>query len=112
VVDPAHALLLRAAVDGGLDGSAPPPGLADLIDAGCIALQNGDRYAITERGRRVLGFNRVHRLMARGVAQGIPDGSPPAPALRDLIEAGLVEAYADEHYSLTAAGRALLEIAR
>jgi|1186.fasta_scaffold419950_2 hypothetical protein len=54
----------------------------------------------------------VHRLMARGVAQGIPDGSPPAPALRDLIEAGLVEAYADEHYSLTAAGRALLEIAR
>jgi hypothetical protein len=54
----------------------------------------------------VLDF--THRLMLRGVAKGLADGEPPAPALRDLIELNLVEQQGDHVYVPTARGRELL----
>jgi hypothetical protein len=53
-------------------------------------------------------LDRTHALMLRGVAKGIPDGKPPAPALRALIDAGLVEEQSGQQYVVTDPGRRVL----
>jgi predicted transcriptional regulator len=106
MLDRTRARALDRAANGRLDGAPPPPELQPLIDHGFVAA-DGDRYTLTARGRRLRELGRVHRLMARGVERGIPDGSPPAPALRDLLALGLAEA-TGERYALTPAGRELL----
>jgi len=50
--------------------------------------------------------------MLRGVAKGIPDGKEPAPALRALIDAGLVEEQSGQHYVVTEQGRRVLALER
>ena len=53
-------------------------------------------------------LDKTHALMLRGVAEGVPDGSAPAGALRALIEAGLVEEQSGQHYVVTTTGRRVL----
>ena len=57
-------------------------------------------------------LDETHALMLRGVASGIPDGAVPQPALRALIDAGLVEEQSGQHYVVTATGRRVLEMDR
>jgi hypothetical protein len=57
-------------------------------------------------------LDRTHALMLRGVAKGILDGKPPAPALRALIEAGLVEEQSRQAYVVTEHGRRVLAMER
>lgn len=57
-------------------------------------------------------LDKTHALMLRGVAKGIPDGQPPAPALRALIDAGLVEEQSGQQYVVTAQGQRVLAIER
>jgi ribosomal protein S19E (S16A) len=57
-------------------------------------------------------LDKTHALMLRGVAKGIPDGKAPAPALRALIDAGLVEEQSGQHYVVTEQGRRVLELER
>jgi hypothetical protein len=54
-------------------------------------------------------LDAAHSLMLRGVSKGIADGKTPAPALRALIDAGLVEEQSGQAYVLTANGRRVLE---
>lgn len=53
-------------------------------------------------------LDKAHALMLRGVAKGIPDGRPPAPALRDLIDTGLVEEQSGQQYVVTERGHRAL----
>jgi hypothetical protein len=55
-------------------------------------------------------LDKLHALMLRGVANGVPDGQPPAPALKALIEAGLVEEQSGQHYVVTIPGQRVLEM--
>jgi predicted transcriptional regulator len=54
MLDSAHALMLRGAAKGILDGKAPAPALRALIDAGLVEEQSGQAYVLTENGQRVL----------------------------------------------------------
>ena len=51
-----------------------------------------------------------HALMLRGVANGIVDGKAPAPALKALIDAGLVEEQSGQSYVVTEHGRRVLAL--
>ena len=53
-------------------------------------------------------LDKAHALMLRGVADGILDGRPPAPALEALIDAGLVEEQSGQQYVVTERGRRVL----
>jgi hypothetical protein len=55
-------------------------------------------------------LDKTHALMLRGVAKGIPDGQPPAPALQTLIDAGLVEEQSGQSYVVTERGRRVLAL--
>jgi hypothetical protein len=57
-------------------------------------------------------LDKAHAMMLRGVEKGIPDGKSPAPALRALIEAGLVEEQSGQHYVVTEPGRRVLAFER
>ena len=57
-------------------------------------------------------LDKAHALMLRGVAKGIPDGRPPAPALAALIEAGRVEEQSGQHYVVTERGQRVLAMDR
>jgi hypothetical protein len=57
-------------------------------------------------------LDKAHALMLRGVAQGIPDGQPPAATLQGLIDAGLVEEQSGQHYVVANRGRRVLELER
>jgi hypothetical protein len=57
-------------------------------------------------------LDRTHALMLRGVADGIPDGKEAAPALRALIDAGLVEEQSGQHYVVTEHGLRVLALER
>ena len=57
-------------------------------------------------------LDKAHALMLRGVANGIPDGQAPAPALQALIDAGLVEEQSGQQYVVTERGRRVLAIER
>ena len=57
-------------------------------------------------------LDKAHALMLRGVANGIADGRPPAPALRDLIDAGLVEEQSGQQYVVTGSGQRVLAMQR
>ena len=46
--------------------------------------------------------------MLQAAAKGIPDRRPPAPALRMLIDAGLVEEQSGQQYVVTERGRRVL----
>ena len=48
--------------------------------------------------------------MLRGVAEGVADGKPPAPALRALIDAGLVEEQSGQAYVVTEPGLRVLAL--
>jgi hypothetical protein len=55
-------------------------------------------------------LDSTHSLMLRGVAEGVADGKPPAPALRALIDAGLVEEQSGQAFVVTEAGRRVLAL--
>ena len=57
-------------------------------------------------------LDSTHALMLRGVAEGVADGKPPAPALRALIDAGLVEEQSGQAYVVTEHGRHVLALER
>jgi len=56
MLDKEHALMLRGAANGVLDGQSPAPALEALIDAGLVEEQSGQQYVVTEHGRRVLAL--------------------------------------------------------
>jgi len=55
-------------------------------------------------------LDSAHALMLRAVANGVPDGRPPSPALEALIAAGLVEEQSGQSYVVTENGRRVLEL--
>jgi hypothetical protein len=58
MLDKTHALMLKGVAQGIMDGKAPAPALATLIDAGLVEEQSGQAYVVTEHGRRVLALER------------------------------------------------------
>ena len=55
-------------------------------------------------------LDSTHSLMLRGVAEGVADGKAPAPALRALIDAGLVEEQSGQAYVVTEQGLRVLAL--
>jgi hypothetical protein len=55
-------------------------------------------------------LDKEHALMLHAAAKGIPDGKAPAPALRALIDAGLVEEQSNQQYVVTHPGRRVLAL--
>jgi hypothetical protein len=57
-------------------------------------------------------LDKAHALMLPGMANGIPDGQPPAPALEAPIDAGLVEEQSGQQYVVTERGQRVLAMER